>query len=69
MRKDKASAVRPQKHVLLMVPTDRVHERSILEGIADYTERVVRRFLSDRDVSSDETFAQWAHRAEEDQLV
>ena len=39
------------------------------DGIADYTERVVRRFLSDRDASSDETFAQWAHRAEEEQLV
>jgi sulfite reductase (ferredoxin) len=36
------------------------------DGIADYTERVVKRFLADRE--ADETFAQWAHRAEEEAL-
>ncbi len=39
------------------------------DGIADYTERVVKRFLADRDEASDETFAHWAHRAEEEDLV
>ncbi|WP_298741229.1 nitrite/sulfite reductase [uncultured Microbacterium sp.] len=39
------------------------------DGIADYTERVVKRFLADRDKASDETFAHWAHRAEEEALV
>jgi sulfite reductase (ferredoxin) len=39
------------------------------DGIADYTERVVRRFLQDRDAAADETFAQWAHRADEEALV
>ena len=38
------------------------------DGIADYIERVVTRFLADRDAASDETFAQWAHRAEEEAL-
>ena len=38
------------------------------DGIADYTERVVRRFIADRDAAADETFAQWAHRAEEEAL-
>lgn len=38
------------------------------DGIADYVDRVVRRFLDDRDVVADETFAQWAHRAEEEAL-
>lgn len=38
------------------------------DGIADYVERVVRRFLADRDAASNETFAQWAHRAEEEAL-
>ncbi|MGZ0712343.1 nitrite/sulfite reductase (plasmid) [Coraliomargarita sp. W4R53] len=38
------------------------------DGIADYTERVVKRFLEDRDTATDETFAQWAHRAEEEAL-
>lgn len=38
------------------------------DGIADYVERVVTRFLQDRDAASDETFAQWAHRAEEEAL-
>ena len=38
------------------------------DGIADYIERVVRRFLQDRDAAADETFAQWAHRAEEEAL-
>ncbi|MEN2738773.1 nitrite/sulfite reductase [Microbacterium sp. X-17] len=38
------------------------------DGIADYTERVVRRFLAERDAATDETFAQWAHRAEEEAL-
>lgn len=36
------------------------------DGIADYVERVVTRFLADRE--ADETFAQWAHRAEEEAL-
>lgn len=35
-------------------------------GLADYVERLVRRFLADR--NSSETFAQWCHRAEEDAL-
>lgn len=39
------------------------------DGIADYTERVIRRFLQDRDAAADETFAQWAHRADEEALV
>lgn len=39
------------------------------DGIADYTERIVKRFLADRDTASDETFAQWAHRADEEALV
>lgn len=39
------------------------------DGIADYVERVVTRFLSDRDSEIDETFAQWAHRADEEALV
>ncbi|MEJ1154150.1 nitrite/sulfite reductase [Microbacterium marmarense] len=38
------------------------------DGIADYVDRVVKRFLEDRDADSDETFAQWAHRAEEEAL-
>ncbi|KRA24797.1 sulfite reductase [Microbacterium sp. Root61] len=38
------------------------------DGIADYTDRVVRRFLAERDVATDETFAQWAHRADEEAL-
>ncbi len=38
------------------------------DGIADYTERVVRRFLDERDAAADETFAQWAHRADEEAL-
>ncbi|WP_433585179.1 nitrite/sulfite reductase [Microbacterium hydrocarbonoxydans] len=42
----------------LKVPTD---------GIADYAERVIRRYLADRE-SSDETFAVWAHRADEEAL-
>ncbi len=39
------------------------------DGIADYVERVVTRFLDDRDQDADETFAQWAHRADEEALV
>lgn len=35
-------------------------------NLADYVERLVRRFLADR--QPDETFAQWAHRAEEEAL-
>jgi sulfite reductase (ferredoxin) len=35
-------------------------------NLADYVERLVRRFLADR--QADETFAQWAHRAEEEAL-
>ncbi|WP_374238057.1 nitrite/sulfite reductase [Microbacterium sp. SS28] len=38
------------------------------DGIADYTERVVKRFLAERDVAADETFAEWAHRADEEAL-
>jgi len=34
--------------------------------LADYVERLVRRFLAER--SSNETFANWAHRAEEEAL-
>jgi sulfite reductase (ferredoxin) len=37
------------------------------DGIADYAERVIRRYLADRE-SSDETFAVWAHRADEEAL-
>ncbi len=40
--------------------------RSTADGIADYVERVVREFLADR--AADETFAQWAHRADEEAL-
>lgn len=36
------------------------------DGIGAYVERVVRQFLSER--NSDETFAEWAHRAEEESL-
>ena len=36
------------------------------EGLADYVERLVTRFLADR--TADETFAEWAHRAEEEAL-
>lgn len=36
------------------------------DGIGDYVERVVRRFDADHD--GDETFAQWAHRADEESL-
>ncbi len=38
------------------------------DGLADYVERVVRRFLADRDAAADETFAEWAHRADEEAL-
>lgn len=38
------------------------------DGIADYVERVVKRFLDDRDVAADETFAEWAHRADDEVL-
>lgn len=38
------------------------------DGIADYVDRVVRRFLDERDAAADETFAQWAHRIEEEAL-
>ncbi|WP_243228263.1 nitrite/sulfite reductase [Microbacterium sp. CIAB417] len=36
------------------------------DGIADYAERVIRRYLTDRE--QDETFAHWAHRADEEAL-
>ena len=36
------------------------------DGLADYVERVVRRFAADRE--PDETFAAWAHRADEEAL-
>ena len=38
------------------------------DGIADYVERVVTRFLAERDAAADESFAQWAHRADEESL-
>ena len=38
------------------------------DGLADYVERVVRRFLAEREAASDETFAEWAHRADEEAL-
>jgi len=37
------------------------------DGIADYAERVIRRYLADRE-RPDETFATWAHRADEEAL-
>lgn len=37
------------------------------EGLPDYVERLVRRFEADR--TDDETFAQWAHRADEEALA
>lgn len=37
------------------------------DGIADYAERVIRRYLADRDDA--ESFAQWAHRADEEALL
>ncbi|MGW9628399.1 nitrite/sulfite reductase [Microbacterium sp. NPDC055521] len=37
------------------------------DGIADYAERVIRRYLADR-AGADETFAQWAHRADDEAL-
>lgn len=36
------------------------------DGIADYVERVTRQFEKER--QDDETFAQWAHRADEEAL-
>ncbi len=36
------------------------------DGVADYVERVVRRY--DAEHEGDETFAQWAHRADEESL-
>ncbi|WP_341976996.1 nitrite/sulfite reductase [Microbacterium sp. LTA6] len=36
------------------------------DGIADYAERVIRRYLADRENA--ESFAQWAHRADEEAL-
>lgn len=36
------------------------------DGIADYAERVIRRYLADREDA--ESFAQWAHRADEEAL-
>ena len=37
------------------------------DGIADYAERVIRRYLADR-TGAAETFAQWAHRADDEAL-
>ncbi|WP_158862166.1 nitrite/sulfite reductase [Leifsonia sp. AG29] len=37
------------------------------DGIADYVERIVTRYLADK--AEDETFAQWAHRADEEALA
>lgn len=36
------------------------------DDLTDYVERLTRRFLEQR--ADDESFAQWAHRAEEDSL-
>jgi len=36
------------------------------DGIADYAERVIRRYLADR--SEGESFATWAHRADDEAL-
>ncbi|GAA1819560.1 nitrite/sulfite reductase [Agromyces neolithicus] len=38
------------------------------DELADYVERVVRRFLASRDAAANETFAEWAHRADEEAL-
>jgi sulfite reductase (ferredoxin) len=38
------------------------------EGLADYVERLVRRFLDERDEAAGETFANWAHRVDEEAL-
>ncbi|WP_139416661.1 nitrite/sulfite reductase [Agromyces laixinhei] len=38
------------------------------DGLADYVERVVLRFIADRDTTADETFAEWSHRADEEAL-
>ena len=37
------------------------------DDLPDYVERVVRRWTADRD--ADETFARWAHRADEEALT
>ena len=37
--------------------------RVTADEVADYVERVVRRYLAGRD--GDETFAQWSHRVDE----
>lgn len=37
------------------------------DGLADYVEKLVRRFLDSRD--TEETFSQWAHRVDEEVLV
>ena len=37
------------------------------DGIADYAERVIRRYLADRE--SGQSFAQWAHAADDEALV
>jgi len=41
-----------------------------VDGVAEYVERVVRRYVADRQVRTDrpETFAEWAHRADEEAL-
>jgi sulfite reductase (ferredoxin) len=41
-----------------------------VDGVPEYVERVVRRYVADRDVTPDgpESFAQWAHRADEEAL-
>ena len=36
------------------------------DDLADYVERIVLRFIADK--SADETFAHWAHRADEEAL-
>lgn len=41
--------------------------RITADGVADYVERVLRRFNSDQ--TDDETFAQWAHRVDDEVLL
>jgi len=38
------------------------------EGLADHVETIVRRFLEQRDAAAGESFAQWAHRVDEEEL-
>lgn len=38
------------------------------DGLADYVERLVRRYIAERDTAVDETFAEWAHRVDDETL-